>query len=64
LQKGELKVNFDIFFSLIGLPVLILITALICHVHTGIKEEVLSMKKEIKKNSFSTDSNQKGGISQ
>lgn len=50
--------NFEIFFGLIGLPVLILVTAVVCYIHTGRKDN----KKM--KNSVSNDMNTKGGVSQ
>lgn len=31
--------NFEIFFALIGLPVLILVTAVVCYIHTGRKDK-------------------------
>ncbi|UFT99956.1 hypothetical protein KO561_03060 [Radiobacillus kanasensis] len=48
--------NFEIFFALIGIPILILSIAIICYVHTGVREEMTAMKKEIKKNSVSSES--------
>lgn len=55
--------NFEIFFALIGLPILILVTAILCYVHTGIKEEISSMKRELKENTQSNQSTRKGEAS-
>ena len=49
--------NVEIFFGLIGLPALILITAVLCYIQTGRKDN----KKM--KNSVSNDMNTKGGVS-
>lgn len=54
--------NFDIFFALIGIPALILITALICYVHVGMKEEVREIKRQLKEDVISKRK-EKGGIS-
>ncbi|BAB06426.1 hypothetical protein P4637_07080 [Halalkalibacterium halodurans] len=55
--------NVEIFFALIGLPLSILAVALLCYVHTGIKEEIASLKQEIRARSFSNDGNRKGDVS-
>lgn len=58
--------NFEIFFALIGIPGIILITAVICYIHTGLREDIQEMKQditELKHNKLSEDikpSNRKG----
>lgn len=50
--------NFEIFFALIGLPALILITAVVCYIHTGRKG------KKVTTSRVSNDMNTKGGVPQ
>jgi hypothetical protein len=50
--------NFEIFFALIGLPVLILVTAVVCYIHTGRKD------KKVTSSRVSNEMNTKGGVSQ
>lgn len=37
--------NFEIFFGLIGLPVLIIITAVACYIHTGKKDKKVTSSR-------------------
>ncbi|WP_156942509.1 hypothetical protein [Alkalihalobacterium bogoriense] len=55
--------NFEIFFALIGIPGFILITAIVCYVHTGVKEEISTLKKEIRDQTEQHETQRKGGIS-
>ncbi|WP_339149001.1 MULTISPECIES: hypothetical protein [unclassified Sutcliffiella] len=50
--------NLEIFFGLIGLPAFILITAVVCYIHTGRKD------KKVTSSRVSNDMNSKGGVSQ